>query len=108
MRVPSGRLGEVGRSSWKARRGRKAHPEGREGSGGRREWTGVLPGRPEGVVSPTRWARRIGRPTSRAAWGREALPVGRQWLGSPPRELGMVSNPSQRVVRCREALLEGL
>ena len=55
----------------------------------------------------------VGRPSQRAGSGREAVPESWEWLGGPPRGLGVVGTHSRRVGRpClragsrREALLE--
>ena len=61
-----------------------AHPDVREGAGGPSQSTGVV-GRPTwGSRRPPGGPVRVGKPTLRSCWGREAHPVVREGSGGPP------------------------
>ena len=82
-KCPPGEMGEVGRPSWWAWKGRADHSEGQEGSGG------------------------VGRCSWRARWGRDALLEGREKLGGPPGGPRRVGLTTRRARKGRNTHMEG-
>ena len=99
--------GVVGRSSWKARRGQEALPEGRKGLGGPtremrgqealqevREGLGGLPRGMGGVGRPSQWSGRGQKALPQGREGSKILLEGRERSGGPPGGPGGVSRTS--------------